>query len=52
MIWKQWTEKYLPQCNVRAKCNQRAKHPLIVGDLIWLIDESVKKRSHKMARVM
>ena len=52
MIRQRWTKEYYPQCNVIAKRNRGAKHILVVGDLVWLIDESVKKHFFNMIRLI
>ena len=43
MIWKRWTNEYLPQCSVRSKWHKPEHRDLKVGDLVWLVDESIKK---------
>ena len=52
MTCQRWPKEYFPQCNVRAKWNRTAKQTSEVGDLVWLIDESVKKHFYKTTRVM
>ena len=52
MIWKRWTNEYLPQCNVRSKWHKPEHRDLKVGDLVWLVDESIKKTFFQMARVL
>ena len=51
IIWKQWVKEYLPQNNVRALCN-KSEPNFQVGDLVWLIEDDVKRSHYKMARVL
>ena len=52
MIWKRWARDYLPQWNVRPKWGSNDVRALQVGDLVWVIDESVKRCKNQMARVL
>ena len=52
MIWNRWAKEYLPKWNVRTKWANDDERVLKVGDLVWLIDESVKRHENKMARVI
>ena len=52
MIWNRWAKEYLPKWNVRTKWANGDERVLKVGDLVWLIDESVKRHHNKMARVI
>lgn len=52
MIWKRWITEYLPKWNVRTKWASHDGRVLKEGDLVWLIDESVKRCDSKMARVV
>ena len=51
MIWNRWTKEYLPKWNVRSKWATDDERVLKVGDLVWLIDDSVRRHENKMARV-
>ena len=51
MIWKRWVKEYLPQINVRAQWNKQQAN-IENGDLVWLIDDNIKRGHYKMARVM
>ena len=51
MIWKQWATKYLPQNNVRAQWNKLELN-IQIGDLVWLIENNVRRSHYNMARVM
>ena len=52
MIWNRWSKQYLPKWNLRSKWATDDERVLEVGDLVWLIDESVGRHENKMARVM
>ena len=51
MIWTRWEKDYLPKRIVRPKWATNDESVLKVGDLVWLIDESVRRHENKMARV-
>ena len=51
MIWSRWAKEYLPKWNVRSKWATDDERVLKIGDLVWLIDESVRRNENKMARV-
>ena len=51
MIWNRWAKEYLPKWDVRSKGAIEDERELEVGDLVWLIDESVRRHENKMARV-
>ena len=51
MIWNRWVKEYLPQNNVRAQWN-KSESNFQVGDLVWLIEDNVRRSHYKMARVM
>ena len=51
MIWNRWAKKYLPKWNNRSKWATNDERVLKVGELVWLIDESVRRHESKMARV-
>ena len=52
MIWTRRTKEYLPGWNVRNKWNKDDVRQLKVSDLVWVVDENVKRSSYKMARVL
>ena len=52
MIWKRWSNEYLPQWNQRQKWSNQEKRTISEGDLVWLVDESAKRCDYKMARVV
>ena len=52
MIWKRWTNEYLPQCNVHSKWHKPEHREIKVEDLVWLVDEPIKKIFFQMARVL
>ena len=51
MIWNRWAKEYLPKWNVRSKWATDHDCVLKVGDLVWLINESVRRYENKIARV-
>ena len=52
MIWNRWTTESLPQCNVHSQWFKSARRELNVGDLVCIVDESVKSTFYQMARVL
>ena len=52
IIWTRWTKQYLPEGNVRDKWNKNDVRQLKVNDLVWVVDENVKRSNFKMARVV
>ena len=52
MIWTRWTKEYLPEWNVRNIWNKDDLRQLKVNDLVWVVDENVKRSNYKMARVL
>ena len=51
MIWKRWMKEYLPQWNSRSKWKSEEVRNIQVGELVWLVDESLKRCDYKMGRV-
>ena len=52
IIWTRWAKEYLPERNVRNKWNKDDVRQLRVNDLVWVVDEKVKRSNYKMARVL
>ena len=52
MIWSRWTKEYMPEWNVRNKWNKDDVRQLKVNDLVWVVDENVKRSNYKMTRVL
>ena len=52
MIWSRWNREYLPQWNERSKWNKEEVRQLEVNDLVWIVDENVKRAHYKMGRVL
>ena len=52
IIWTRWAKEYLPEWNVRNKWNKDDVRQLRVNDLVWVVDEKVKRSNYKMARVL
>ena len=52
MIWSRWAETYNPKWNATSKWATDDERVLEVGDLVWLLDESVRQHENKMARVI
>ena len=50
MIWKRWVAEYLPQTHVRTQWSKQEAN-VEVGDLVWLVDNNVKRSQYKMARI-
>ena len=48
MIWKRWTREHLPQCNQRLKWSKEHVQNLKEGELVWLVDDSVKRCEYKL----
>ena len=51
MIWSRWNREYLPQWNERSKWNKEEVRQLEVNDLVWIVDEKLKRAHYKMFRV-
>ena len=51
MIWKRWTREYLPQWNQRSKWSKEHVRNLKEGELVWLVDDSVKRCEYKLRRI-
>ena len=52
MIWSRWNREYLPQGDERSKWNKEEVRQLKVNDLVWIVDEKVKRAHYKMGRVL
>ena len=52
MIWSRWNREYLPQWNERSKWNKEEVRQLEVNDLVWIVDENVKRAHYKMGRLL
>ena len=52
MIWKRWTREYLPQWNQRSKWSKEHVRNLKEGDLVWLVDDSVKRGEYNLGRIV
>ena len=52
MIWKRWTREYLPQWNQRSKWSKEHVRNLKEGELVWLVDDSVKRCEYKLGRII
>ena len=50
MIWKRWVAEYVPQNNVRTQWSKQ-EFNVEVGNLVWLVDNNVKRSHYKMARI-
>ena len=51
LIRKRWVKEYLPQKNARSQWNKSGPN-LGIGDLVWLIEDNVKRSHYKMACVL
>ena len=52
MIWKRWTREYLPQWNQRSKWSKEYVRNLKEVELVWLVDDSVKRCEYKLGRII
>ena len=52
MIWGKWNRRFLPQWNERSKWNKEEIRQLEVNDLVWIVDEMVKRAHYKMGKVL
>ena len=52
MIRKRWTREYLPQGNQRSKWSKEHVQNLKEGELVWLIDDSLKRGKYKFGRII
>ena len=52
MIWKKWTREYLPQWNQRSMWSKEHVRNLKEGELVWLVDDSVKRSEYKFGRII
>ena len=52
MIWSRWNREYLPQWNERSKWNKEDVRQLEVNDLVWIVNENVKRAHYKLGRVL
>ena len=52
MIWKRWTREYLQQWNQRSKLSKEHVRNLKEGELVWLVDDTVKHCEYKLGRII
>ena len=52
MIWKRWTREYLPQWNQRSKWSKEHVRNLKEGELVWLVEDSMKRCEYKLGRII
>ena len=52
MIWKRWTREYLPQWNQRSKWSKENVRNLKQGELVWLLDDAVKRCEYKLGCIV
>ena len=52
MIWKRWTREYLPQWNQRSKWSEEHVRNLKEGELVRLVDDSVKRCEYKFGPII
>ena len=48
MIWKRWTNEYLPQWNSRSEWFSKQEENISVGDLVWLVEDYMKRSHYRM----
>ena len=51
MIWTRWLTEYQPEWNKRSKLESESERNLETGEIVWLVDEFLKRSDYKMARV-
>ena len=52
MMWSRWNREYLPQWIDGSNWNKEEVRQLEVNDLVWIVDENVKRAHYKMGRVL
>ena len=52
MIWKRWTHEYLPQWNHKSRWSKEHVRNLKEGELVWLVDDSLKRCEYKLGRII
>ena len=52
MIWKRWTRERLPHLNQRSKWSKENVRNLKEGELLWLVDDFVKRCEYKLGLIM
>ena len=52
MIWKRWTRENLPQWNQRSKWSKKHVRKLKEGELVWLLDDSLKRCEYKLGQLI
>ena len=48
MIWKRWTRENLPQWNQRLKLSKEHLRNLKDGELLWLVNDSLRRCEYKL----
>ena len=52
LFCSRWNRESLPQWNERYKWNKEEVQQLEVNDLVWIVDENVKRAHYKVDRVL
>ena len=52
LIWKRCNSEYLPQWNQRSKWSKEHVQNQKKGELVWLVDDSVKNCEYKLGRIV
>ena len=52
ICWRRWTREYLSQWNQRSKWSKEHVRNLKEGELVWLVDDSVKRCEYKLGRII
>ena len=52
MIWRSWTLEYLPQRNQRSKWSKEHVRNLKEGEVVWLLDDSLKHCEYKLRQII
>ena len=51
MIWKRWNRENLPQWNQSSKWSKEHVQNLKEGELMWLVDDSMKRCEYQLGRI-
>ena len=52
MIWKRWPLECLPQWKQRSKWSKEHVRIPKEGELVWVIDDTVKRTEYKLTRII
>ena len=52
LIWNRFRKEYIPLLNKRNKWKQESKRAISTGDIVWIIEDSDKRRQYVLGRVV